>query len=177
MTSSTGTCAVMYDQAGDANYNAAPEVTETVNPGKTDQTIAVTTHAPASAVYGSQFTVAANAPGGSIAYSSSGSCTNSGATFTNTNASGTCTVKYDQAGRTTTAPEVTETVTAVKADLQSRAPPPVPYRVVTGPRTRRAADRLLAAALRNSGRRPPRCAGTCTVRYDRRQRNYNCRPR
>ena len=30
MTSGTGTCTVKYDQAGDANYNAAPQVTETV---------------------------------------------------------------------------------------------------------------------------------------------------
>ena len=31
MTSRTGMCAVRYDQAGDSNYNAAPEVTEPVN--------------------------------------------------------------------------------------------------------------------------------------------------
>jgi beta-lactam-binding protein with PASTA domain len=31
MTSGTGTCAVRYDQAGNNNYSAAPEVTETVN--------------------------------------------------------------------------------------------------------------------------------------------------
>jgi hypothetical protein len=31
MVSSTGTCNVMYNQAGDANYAAAPQVTETVN--------------------------------------------------------------------------------------------------------------------------------------------------
>ena len=42
MTSGTGTCSVKYDQAGDANYNAAPQVTETVNAQKADQTINVT---------------------------------------------------------------------------------------------------------------------------------------
>src|SRR5205823_4209805 len=98
MTSGSGTCAVRYDQAGNANYDAAPEVTETVTAAKADQSVSVTTHAPASAVDGSKFTVAANAPGGAMAYSSSGSCSNSGATFTITSASGTCTAQYDQAG-------------------------------------------------------------------------------
>ena len=49
MTSGTGTCTVKYDQAGNTNYNAAPQVTETVNAQKANQTITVTTHAPASA--------------------------------------------------------------------------------------------------------------------------------
>ena len=86
----------------------------------------MTTHAPARAVYGSQFTVAANAPGGAIAYSSSGSCTNSGATFTITSASGTCTVKYDQAGNSNykAAPAVTEAVNAVAAFGGFQAPLP-----------------------------------------------------
>ena len=30
MTSGTGTCSVRYDQAGSANYNAAPQVVENV---------------------------------------------------------------------------------------------------------------------------------------------------
>ena len=38
-----------YDQAGDANYNAAPQVTESVNAQKAAQSISVTTHAPATA--------------------------------------------------------------------------------------------------------------------------------
>ena len=36
MTSGTGTCSVKYDQAGDANYNAAPQVTESVTVGKAE---------------------------------------------------------------------------------------------------------------------------------------------
>ena len=117
MTSGTGTCTVRYDQAGNSNYSAAPEVTETVTAQKAAQSISVTTHAPASAVFGSQFTVAANAPGGAIVYSSSGACSNSGATFTMTSGTGTCTVKYDQAGNANynAASEVTESVAAQKA--------------------------------------------------------------
>ena len=41
MTSGTGTCTVHYNQAGDANYNAAPEVTEGVTAQKANQTITV----------------------------------------------------------------------------------------------------------------------------------------
>ena len=64
MTSGTGTCTVSYDQAGDANYNAAPQVTETMNAQKADQAITVTTHAPASAASTRASRVAATAPGG-----------------------------------------------------------------------------------------------------------------
>jgi hypothetical protein len=126
MTSGTTACRVEYDQAGDANYNAAPEVTEAVTAVKAGQSISVSTHAPARAVYGSQFAVAANAPGGAIAYSSSGSCTNSGATFTITSASGACTVKYDQAGNSNynAAPAVTEVVNAIAAFGGFQAPLP-----------------------------------------------------
>ena len=63
MTSGTGTCSVRYNQAGNANYNAAPQVVEAVSAQKAEQTITVTTHAPSSAVFGTSFTVAATAPG------------------------------------------------------------------------------------------------------------------
>ncbi|HTS73439.1 MAG TPA: carboxypeptidase regulatory-like domain-containing protein, partial [Gaiellaceae bacterium] len=114
ITSGTGTCSVKYDQAGNANYNAAPQVTESVTAQKADQTINVTTHAPASAVFGTGFSVAATAPGGSVSFSSSGSCSNSGAVFTMTSGTGTCSVKYDQAGNANynAAPQVVETVNA-----------------------------------------------------------------
>ncbi|MDX6611148.1 MAG: fibronectin-binding autotransporter adhesin [Blastocatellia bacterium] len=115
MTSGTGTCTVKYDQAGDANYNAAPQVTESVTAGKANQTITVNTHAPASASYNINFTVAATSNSSlTVSYSSSGACTNVGATFTMTSGTGTCTVKYDQAGDSNfnTATQVTESVTA-----------------------------------------------------------------
>src|SRR5204863_316590 len=83
------------------------------------QTITVGTHAPASAIFNSQFTVAATSNSGlAVSYSSSGACTNSGATFTMTSGTGTCTVKYDQAGdgNYNAATQVTELVTAQKAN-------------------------------------------------------------
>ena len=110
MTSGTGTCSVRYDQAGSANYNAAPQVVEAVSAQKADQTITVSTHAPASAAFGTSFTVAASAPGGAVTFSSAGACSNSGATFTMTSGTGTCSVRYDQAGSANynAAPQVVE---------------------------------------------------------------------
>src|SRR2546430_10972152 len=98
MTGGTSACSVKYDQAGDSNYSAAPQVTETVNAQKADQTIPVTTSAPASAVYLDSFGVAASAPGGTVTFSSGGVCSNNNASFTMTAGTGTCSVKYDQAG-------------------------------------------------------------------------------
>ncbi len=83
-----------------------------------DQTISVGTHAPTTAVYNTTFTVAATSDSGlAVTYSSSGVCTNNGSTFTMTSGTGTCTVKYDQAGDSNynAAAQVTESVTAQKA--------------------------------------------------------------
>src|SRR5207245_2745297 len=119
ITSGAGTCTVKYDQSGDSNYNAATQLTESASATKGNQTITVTTHAPASAVYNSSFTGAATggATGNPVTFSSSGSCTNSGATFTITSGAGNCTVKYDQAGDSNynAAPQLTESANAVKA--------------------------------------------------------------
>jgi YVTN family beta-propeller protein len=118
MTSGTGTCSVSYDQAGNDNYSAASQVVETVTAQKASQTITVTTHAPASAVYGTSFGVQANAPGGPVSFSSSGVCSNSGNTYTMTSGTGTCTVRYNQAGNDnySAAAQVTETVDAQMAE-------------------------------------------------------------
>ena len=116
ITAGSGSCTVKYDQAGNNNYNPAPQVTETVTAQKANQAITVDTHAPASAMSGTSFTVAAHAPGGPVTYSSSGGCSNSTATFTMTSSTGTCTVTYNQAGNGnySAAPQVTETVTAIR---------------------------------------------------------------
>ena len=46
---SVGTCTVMADQAGNANYDAAPQVMQSFGAAKANQTIAVNTPAPANA--------------------------------------------------------------------------------------------------------------------------------
>src|SRR5438128_7096780 len=119
MTSGTGTCTVKFDQAGDSNYNAAIEITESVTAQKTNPTITVSTPAPANAVYNTSFTVAATASSSlAVSYSSSGVCSNVGATFTMTSGTGTSTVNFDQAGDSNynAATEITESVTAQKAN-------------------------------------------------------------
>ena len=60
-----------YNQAGNTNYNPAPEVTEDVTATKLSQAINVTTHAPASKAFNGSFTVAATGggSGNAITYS------------------------------------------------------------------------------------------------------------
>jgi phosphotransferase system HPr-like phosphotransfer protein len=116
MTSGTGTCSVIASQAGNSNYAAAAPVTKTVTATLVAQTIAFTTNPPTSEVYKGTFTVAATggASGNSVTFTSSGACTNSGATYTITSTSGTCSVIANQAGNSNyaTAAQVTKTVTA-----------------------------------------------------------------
>jgi hypothetical protein len=94
-------------------------VTTTAAAGTTPQTIVVKTHAPATASYNTAFTVAADSTSGlPVTFSASGSCTNAGGRVTMTSGTGTCVVRYDQAGDATyaAAPPLVESVTAQKAD-------------------------------------------------------------
>ena len=118
MSSGTGTCSVIFNQAGNVTYSAAPTVTDTTTATTASQTITFTTNAPSSAVYGSNFTVAATASSGlAVAYTSSGGCTNSGATYTMTSGTTACSVKANQAGNTNwaAATQVTQTTNATQA--------------------------------------------------------------
>src|SRR5262249_56724980 len=130
ITSGSGTCTIQYDQPGNANYNPAPQVTESVTAHKASQSITVTTHAPASAEYGLSFGVAATGGGSGnpVTYSSSGVCSNVANTFAMTSGTGTCSVKYDQAGDANynAAPQVTESVAAQKADQTITVTTPAP---------------------------------------------------
>jgi hypothetical protein len=115
ITSGTGTCTVTYDQSGNSDYNPAAPLTESVIAHQASQTITVNTHAPASAIYNTSFTVAATSNSGlAVVYSSSGVCTNAGPVFTMTGGTGTCTVNYNQSGdgNYSSAPQVTESVIA-----------------------------------------------------------------
>jgi hypothetical protein len=114
MTSSTGTCSVIASQAGNTNYSAAPPVTKTVTATVAAQTITFTTNPPASAANNSSFTVAATggASGNAVTFTSSGGCTNTGATYKMTSATVACSVIANQAGNTNyaAAAQVTKTV-------------------------------------------------------------------
>ena len=84
MTSGAGTCSVIANQAGNSNYVAASAVTETVAAIPASQTVTFTQNAPAAAAYNSNFTVTATggASGNPVTFTSSGSCSNVGATYT-----------------------------------------------------------------------------------------------
>jgi len=88
---------VAYDQAGDANYNAAPQVSESVTAQKASQTI---TFAPLpDKTYGdADFTVSATASSGlSVSFGATGQCSITGATVHLTGP-GSCTVTARQPG-------------------------------------------------------------------------------
>ncbi|HTH74594.1 MAG TPA: S8 family serine peptidase [Trinickia sp.] len=126
MTSASTACVVHYNQAGNANFNAAPEVTSTTVATKANQTITVTQHAPASATFNASFIVKATASSGlNVSVAGSGVCsgsgtdTGSGVSITMTAGSGSCTVTYSQAGDanySAVTPNVVETTTALKAN-------------------------------------------------------------
>ena len=178
MTSGTGTCSVRYDQAGSANYNAAPQVVEAVSAQKADQTITVSTHAPVSATFGSSFSVAATAQGGAVTLLERGVCSNTGATFTMTSGSGTCSVRYDQAGGANfnAAPQVVETVSAQKADQTITVTTHAPASAVNGRTLHGCGDGAgrcgqfsSAGVCSNTGATFTMTSGTgtCSVKYDR----------
>jgi hypothetical protein len=118
MTSGTGTCSVIANQAGNLTYAPATQVTKTVTATAAAQTITLT-NVPSSAVYKSSFTVTASggSSGNAVTFTSSGSCSNSGSTYTMTSGTATCSVIANQAGNSnySAAPQVTKTVNATYA--------------------------------------------------------------
>ena len=99
MTSGTDTCEVLFNQAGDGNYNSASQVTELVTATKLGQTIEFTSTAPAAAVYGDSYTPTATGgdSGNAVVFGASGACAISGASVV-MSSPGTCTVTADQDG-------------------------------------------------------------------------------
>jgi hypothetical protein len=98
ITSGTGTCSITFDQAGDATYNAAPQVTRSVTAQKASQTI--TFNPLPNKTYGDPpFTVSASTSSAlPVSFSIvSGPATISGNTVTVTGV-GTMTVRASQAG-------------------------------------------------------------------------------
>ena len=130
ITKGTGSCLVIVNQAGNASYGPATELQQSVSATPASQTITFTTNAPASAAYGSSFTVAATggASGNAVTFTSSGVCTNTGATYTMTSGTGTCSVIANQLGNTyySAAPTVTQPVNATLATntVTFTTPPP-----------------------------------------------------
>ncbi|MCF6263561.1 MAG: hypothetical protein L3J24_08270 [Xanthomonadales bacterium] len=110
-----GNCIVAANQAGNADFNAATQVTINIGVGLSDQTIAGFTAAPAAGNVGDSSTLSATADSGlAVTFGSNtmGICTVSGMTV-NYIAVGTCTVTADQAGDASfnVAPQVTLDIT------------------------------------------------------------------
>ncbi len=109
---------VTYKFLGDSSFASVTNSSTTLTVNKANQTINFTTNAPASDSYGANFTVAASATSGiAVTYGNSGSCSNSGATYTIISGSGTCNVIAMQAGNSNynAAPNVTQMTSATKA--------------------------------------------------------------
>ena len=140
MTSGTGTCSVIANQAGNASYAAATQVSQTVNATLASQTIKFTQKAPAQATYNSSFTVVATATSGlTISYSSSGPCSDvtnpdGSATYTMGNIAWNCKVTASQSGNGNylAATSVTEITAATSSIAPTVTFTGAPQRILAG---------------------------------------------
>ena len=116
----SGTCTVTANQAGDDDYNAAPQVTLNIAVAKADQTITGLAADPAAGVVDGSSALSATASSGlAVTFGSSTEavCTVAGSTVTYLTA-GTCTVTANQAGDDdyNAATQVTLNIAVAKAD-------------------------------------------------------------
>jgi hypothetical protein len=114
-----GTCVIDANQAGNANYNAAPQAQQSFAVGKGNQTISFTSTPPAVPVVGGTYTVTATATSGlPVTFTSAtpAVCTISGSTVTFIG-TGTCTINANQAGNANfnAAPQVQQSFTVNQA--------------------------------------------------------------
>jgi hypothetical protein len=99
ITNGSGTCTISISQSGNNGYLAAPTITQSITAIKASQTATFTVSAPSFAHDKSSFTVSVTTSSGlAVTYSSSGVCTNVGATYTMTSTTGNCSVTASQAG-------------------------------------------------------------------------------
>ena len=178
MTNATGSCTVRYNQAGNANYLAAPQVSRTTTAQKASQTITVTQHAPLTADFAQSFTVSATASSGlAVAVAASGACSRSGNTMTMTSGTGTCTVTYTQAGNgnylaatpvpeTTTAQKASQTITVTQAAPASAALNSSFSVAATAPGGAVVISVSGVCSLSGSTVTMTSATGTCTVMFD-----------
>jgi hypothetical protein len=193
MTSGTTACVVQYNQDGDTDYFAAPEVTSQTIAVKASQTITVTQSAPPTAEYDESFAVQATSSSAlPVAITTAGSCSGSGsgaATITMTSGKGNCTISYNQAGDADwlAAAQVSEKTTAQKQDQTisvTKAPPPTATTQISFSVEASASSGLPVAvttsgACSNSGTTitTGKKKGTCTVTFSQAgNTNYTAAP-
>ena len=118
-----GSCVIDANQAGNANYNGAPQVQQTITVGKGNQTVAFTSTAPSGAtVGGATYTPAATATSGltvalTVDAASASVCSMSGGVVSFL-AAGSCVIDANQAGNANYngAPQVQQTITVGKGN-------------------------------------------------------------
>ena len=117
-----GTCVIDANQAGNTNYNAAPQVQQSITVNKASQTVSFTSTAPAATVGGATYTPTATATSGltpaiTVDASSSTICTITGGVVSFI-AAGTCTLDANQAGNGSynAAAQVQQAVTVSKGN-------------------------------------------------------------
>jgi hypothetical protein len=126
-----GTCTIDANQAGTADYEAAPQVQQSFTVHQLAQTVTFTSSPPAGAVAGgAAYTVTASASSGLAVSFSSGTplvCTVSGSTVT-FGAAGECTIDADQAGNAeyAPAPTVQQSFAVAAAPVPPTSPPKSP---------------------------------------------------
>ena len=121
-----GSCVINANQAGNANYNAAPQVQQSFAVGKSNQTLSFTSAAPVAAtVGGAPYNVTASATSGlpvvlTIDASAAGVCSIAGGTVSFIGA-GSCVINANQAGNANynAAPQVQQSF-AVGQSSQTR---------------------------------------------------------
>ena len=132
-----GTCVIDANQAGNANYTAAPQVEQPVTIGQGTQAITFTSTPPPSPVVGGSYTVTATggASGNPVTFTIDGSgtpgaCSISGAVVSFTGV-GTCVIDANQAGNASyaAAPQVQQSFAigqGTQAITFTSTPPPSP---------------------------------------------------
>jgi hypothetical protein len=134
-----GTCVIDADQAGDADWNAAPRAQQSFAVGRADQTITFTSTAPAAAVVGgTPYEVVATASSGlavsfSIDASAASVCSIAGSSVS-FHGAGTCVIDADQAGDASyePAPRVQQSFAVGRASQTITFTSPAPTAAVVG---------------------------------------------
>ncbi len=193
-----GTCALTADQAGNANYSAAPQVPLNVTIGAASQAITNFIATPATPVYSSGGSFALSATGGAsgnpVIFGSTtpAICSVSGNTVT-TLAAGACALTANQAGNGsyTAAPQVTLNVTiaaATQAITGFTATPAAPVFTPGGSFTLAASGGLSTSPVVFGSTTPTVCtvsgstvttiaAGTCSLTANQAgDSNYSAAP-
>jgi hypothetical protein len=157
------------NQAGDANYQPAPQVQQSFAVGSTSQTITYTSTPPSNAaVGGATYAVTATSTSGlpvtfTVDASSGGSCTISGSTVTMVHA-GTCTIDANQPGNSgyAAAPQVQQSFTVARGSqtITFTSSPPSPAGANSPPYTVTA---TATSGLAVTFSVDPASTGVCTI--------------